>query len=310
MRAIQFTPDADRLARARIVEIERPVPGPGQLLVRTALTGVSVGLVRMLRADASANPGGEMVGTVVAVGSGLEESWIGARVGGVVFASLYAEYVCATPAMVTEIPAGVPAADALAVVRGGLVAMGVVHAAKSVAGSAVLITAAASGAGHLALRLARAAGATRVVAAVGSAGKFDFVRECGADAAVTYDRPWSETFDIVLDGVGGDLVQRGVDSLGPHGTLVAFSAGGGAVDTSTLLGELKTVTGFSMGLLSRTEPQLIERYRAQLWKLLEENMLRPHVEVRDWAELDAVVDLIATRRTVGRMAISAGPAPW
>ncbi|MFF0457233.1 zinc-binding alcohol dehydrogenase family protein [Nocardia africana] len=307
MRAIQFTPAADHLTRSRLVEIERPEPGPGQLLVRTELTGVGVGVVRMLRADAAANPGGELVGTVVAVGNGVAESWIGTRVGGVVFASLYAEYVCAAPAMVTEIPAGVPAADALAVVRGGLVAMGVVRAAKSVAGASVLVTAASSGVGHLALQLARAAGASRVVAAVGSTGKFDFVRQCGADAALTYDEPWPGTFDIVLDGVGGDLVQRGVDSLGPHGTLVAFSAGGGAVDTSTLLGELKTVTGFSMGLLSRTEPELIEQYRAQLWKLLGETALRPRVQVRDWTELDAVIDRIAGRRTVGRMAISAGP---
>ncbi|PPJ07980.1 NADPH:quinone reductase [Nocardia nova] len=309
MRAIQFSPAADRLARSRLVEVERPEPGPGHVLVRTELTGVGVGLVRMLRADAAANPGGEMVGTVVAVGPGVAESWIGTRVGGVVFGSLYAEYVCAATAMVTEIPADVPAADALAVVRGGLVAMGVVHAAKTVAGASVLITAAASGAGHLALQLARAAGASRVVAAVGSTGKFDFVRQCGADDVLTYDDPWPRAVDIVLDGVGGDLVQRGVDSLGPHGTLVAYSAGGGAVDTSTLLGDLKTITGFSMGLLSRTEPELIEQYRARLWKLLDERVIRPRVEVRDWTELDAVVDRIATRRNVGRMAISAGPGP-
>ncbi|MBF6147670.1 quinone oxidoreductase family protein [Nocardia nova] len=309
MRAIQFSPAADRLARSRLVEVEPPEPGPGQVLVRTELTGVGVGLVRMLRADAAANPGGEMVGTVVAVGPRVAESWIGTRVGGVVFSSLYAEYVCAATAMVTEIPADVPAADALAVVRGGLVAMGVVHAAKTVAGASVLITAAASGAGHLALQLARAAGASRVVAAVGSTGKFDFVRQCGADDVLIYDDPWPRAVDIVLDGVGGDLVQRGVDSLGPHGTLVAYSAGGGAVDTSTLLGDLKTVTGFSMGLLSRTEPALIEQYRARLWKLLDEKVIRPRVEVRDWTELDAVVDRIATRRNLGRMAISAGPGP-
>ncbi|WP_181063355.1 zinc-binding dehydrogenase [Nocardia nova] len=143
-----------------------------------------------------------------------------------------------------------------------------------------------------------------MVAAIGSAGKFDFVRQCGADEVLTYDDPWPGAVDIVLDGVGGDMVQRGVDSLGPHGTLVAFSAGGGAVDTSTLLGDLKTVTGFSMGLLSRTEPALIEQYRAQLWKLWKGKAIRPYVEVRDWTELDAVVDRIATRRSVGRMAIS------
>ncbi|WP_227983521.1 quinone oxidoreductase family protein [Nocardia spumae] len=305
MQAIQFSARADHLPGARITEVPRPEPGPGQLLVRTELTGVGVGLVRMLRADAAANPGGEMVGSVVAVGAGVDEGWVGTRVGGVVFESLYAEYVCATPALVAAIPDDVAADAALALVRGGLVAMGAVRAAGAVTGKSVLITGAASGCGHLALQLARVAGAFRVVAAVSSAAKFEFVGRCGADAALTYEQPWPDGIDIVLDGVGGELVQRGVDILAPHGTVVVFSAGGGAVDTSTLLGGLKTVTGFSMGLPARTRPQVIDGDRATLWKLLRENMIRPQVEVRGWVEMDAVVDSIATRRNLGRVALSA-----
>ncbi len=305
MRAIQFSARADRLPGSRIVEAPRPQPGSGQLLVRTELTGVGIGSVRMLRADAAADPGGEMVGTVVAAGPGAGEAWIGARVAGLVFESVYAEYVCAATALIAEIPEGVDAAAALALVRGGLVALGALRAAGSVAGKSVLITGAASGSGHLALQLARVDGASEVIAAVGSADKFDFVTGCGADRALTYDGSWPEGIDIVLDGVGGELVQRGVDILAPQGTLVAFSAGGGAVDTSTLLGGLKTVTGFSMALPARTRPEVIAADRARLWKLLGEKVIDPQVRVHAWAEMDAVVESIATRRNLGRMALTA-----
>jgi RimJ/RimL family protein N-acetyltransferase len=51
---------------AEVADAPIPVPGSGQLLVRTEAVGVGVGLVRMLRAGAAVRPGGEMVGTAVA----------------------------------------------------------------------------------------------------------------------------------------------------------------------------------------------------------------------------------------------------
>jgi NADPH2:quinone reductase len=171
----------------------------------------------------------------------------------------------------------------------------------------VLVTAAASGTGHLAVQLAKALGAARVVAAVGSGDKAGFVRECGADEAVAYDDPsWGEPVDLVLDGVGGDLVQRGVDALGPFGRLVAFSAGGGTVDAGSLLGGLKSVTGFTIGLLGRTDPELIDQRRAELWDLHAAGRLRPrHVEF-PLEEISEAIALVATRRNLGRVVLRTG----
>ena len=304
MQGIRFSAGPDGSSMARCVDRPRPQPGPGQLLVRVELAGVGIGTVRMLRADPAADPGGEMVGTVVAVGEDTDSEWLGRRIGGVVFESVYGDYVCAAPALVTAIPEGVGSAQALAVVRGGLVASGALHAAGSVAGKSVLITGAASGCGHLALQLARAAGAARVTAAVGSADKAGFVRDCGADDVVTYDEQWPPAVDVVLDGVGGKLVQRGVDRLAPYGVLVAFSAGGGAVDAATLLGECKTVTAFSVALPSRTRPELVRQWREHMWKLLREKALRPRVRIAERAGMDGVIAEIAARRTLGRMAIT------
>lgn len=294
---MQFSPGPE------LAEATRPVPGPGQLLVHTDLVGVSVGLVRMLDASGGAEPGGEVVGTVVAVGEGVSAAWIGKCVGGVVFEGAYAEYVLAIPALVTQIPAGINAADALAVVRGGLVAMGAVRAGRLEKGESVLVTAAASGSGHLAMQIARALGAGRVVAAVGSPDKAEFARSCGADAVVGYDEPWGGPVDVVLDGVGGELVRRGVESLAPHGRLVAYSAGGGTVDAGSLLADLKTVTGFSVGLVSRTQPDLIDAYRADLWRMLADGDVRPRHTIFEFDDMSAALELIRTRRNTGRVAV-------
>jgi NADPH:quinone reductase-like Zn-dependent oxidoreductase len=126
-------------------------------------------------------------------------------VGGVVFQDANAELVLADPRLVSHVPAKVDAAAALALVRGGLIALSALRAGRVAPGESVLVTAAASGTGHLAVQLAKALGAARVAAA-GSADKADFARQCGADEVVTYSQPsWGDPVDLVLDGVGGEL---------------------------------------------------------------------------------------------------------
>ena len=289
---------------AGVVDAPVPVPGPGQLLVCTEAVGVGVGLVRMLAAGDAVRPGGEMVGTVVAVGPDVAGHEIGDRVGGVVFEDAYAEVVLADPRLVSRVPAEVDATAALALVRGGLIAISALRAGHLASGESVLVTAAASGTGHLAVQLAKALGAARVVAAVGSADKSGFARQCGADEVVTYSHPsWGDPVDLVLDGVGGGLVQRGVDALAPFGKLVAFSAGGGAVDAGSLLAGLKSVIGFSIGTVNRTRPDLITQRRAELWELLAAGRLNPKYADLPLEEITKAINLVATRSNLGRVAL-------
>jgi NADPH:quinone reductase len=289
---------------AGVADAPVPVPSPGQLLVCTEAVGVGVGLLRMLEAGDAVRPGGEMVGTVVAAGPDIAGFEIGDRVGGVVFEDVYAEIVLADPRLISHVPAEVDTAAALVLVRGGLIALSTLRAGRVAPGESVLVTAAASGTGHLAVQLAKALGAARVVAAVGSADKAGFVRRCGADEVVTYSQPsWGDPVDLVLDGVGGDLVQRGVDALTPFGRLVAFSAGGGSVDTASLLGGLKSVIGFSIGLVNRTWPDLVIQRRTELWDLLAAGRLNPQYVDFPLEEITRAIDLVATRSNFGRVVL-------
>lgn len=296
--------------RVTVGESAEPAIGPGQLLVRTEAVGVSQGLVRALGSPESLrDPGGELVGHVVALGPGVESFSVGDRVGGVALEGVFAQRVVVVPQLVSPVPDAVAPADALALVRGGLVALSALRAGGFAPGESVLVTAAASGAGHLAVQLAKALGGGRVAAGVGSAGKAAFVRECGADEVFTYaDESWGEPVDVVLDGLGGDAVQRGVDVLAPHGRLVAFSAGGGTVDAGSLLGGLKSVIGFSMALISRQQPELLRERRAELWGLLAQGRISPRTAVFEFDDAgfaDALA-LIAARENLGRVLLRTG----
>ena len=223
------------------------------------------------------------------------------------FSGAYAEYALAAPPLLSPVPEDVTAEDALALVRGGLIALSTLRAARFEKGESVLVTGAASGVGHLQVQLAKAFGAGRVIGAVGSTAKADFVRRCGADDVVTYaEDEWREMVDVVFDGVGGALVEQGVTTLRPHGRLVAYSGGGGLVDVGGLLGDLKTVTGFSIGRIARERPDLVAERREELWTLLRDGVLRPACTALPWERFGDALDLIRRRANEGRVLVRIG----
>ena len=96
--------------------------------------------------------------------------------------------------------------------------------------------------------------------------KADFVRALGADEVVRYDdAPWGGPVDVVLDGVGGDLLGPAVRALAPGGRLVAFSSGGGSVDAYELLVRGASVIGFQMAAIARNQRELYARWRDEQW---------------------------------------------
>ncbi|MEW2578267.1 quinone oxidoreductase family protein [Streptomyces syringium] len=295
----------------RVEQADVPRPGPGELLLRTEAIGVTLPVVRKVRGGGlplPASPGGEVAGEIVAVGPDVTGFAVGERVTGLCFGDGYADYSLLHSAMASAVPEGASATDAVALVRCGLVALGAYEAARPAEGESVLVTAAASGAGHLAVQLAKARGAGRVVAAVGSAAKADFVRSLGADEVVTYDElptpggpgaaamPF-EPVDIALDAVGGELLSPAVASLSPGGRLVAYSSGGGTIEAYDLLVGAKSAIGFQMALVARHRPALMERWRQELWGLFTAGLLRPHVHVELPLEEAATAHAIIESRT-------------
>ncbi|GAA0367869.1 quinone oxidoreductase family protein [Streptomyces blastmyceticus] len=265
----------------RVETTDVPRPGPGELLLRTEAVGVTLPVVRKVREGGLPLPaslGGEVAGEIVAVGPEVTGFAVGDRVTGLCFADGYADHSLLHSSMASPVPASASAVDAVALVRCGLVALGAYEAARPAEGESVLVTAAASGAGHLAVQLAKARGAKRVVGAVSSAAKADFVRSLGADEVVTYDALADVApVDIVLDAVGGALLTPALAALAPGGRLVAYSSGGGTIEAYDLLVGAKSAIGFQMALIARHRPALMEQWRLELWELLAAGRLRPRI---------------------------------
>ncbi|MFF8593706.1 zinc-binding alcohol dehydrogenase family protein [Streptomyces sp. NPDC015220] len=287
-------------------EVPVPEPGPGELLVRCEAVGVTLPVVR--KVTEAADPialGGEIAGEVVAVGAGVTRYRSGDRVTGLCFGHGYADYAPLREEMASSLPDEAGAVDAVALVRSGLIALGALAAAGPERDAAVLVTAAAGGVGHLAVQLARIRGAARVVGAVSSSDKADFVRSLGADEVVRYgDDAWGEPVDHVLDGVGGDLLTPAIAALAPGGRLVAYSSGGGTIQAYDLLVGAKSVIGFQMARIARDEPERYERWRRELWRLFARGAVRPVVHA-EFALADAAKahEVIESRGNLGKVVL-------
>ncbi|MFJ3891981.1 zinc-binding alcohol dehydrogenase family protein [Streptomyces sp. NPDC090083] len=286
-----------------------PVPGPGELLVRTEAIGVTLPVVRKVAEAAEPIPlGGEIAGEVAAAGQGVTRFRAGARVTGLCFGHGYADFAVLHEAMASPVPDTASAVDAVALVRSGLVALGALDAARPEPGEAALITAAASGVGHLAVQLARARSAGRVVGAVSGPAKADFVGALGADEVITYDRlggPESgDGVDYVLDAVGGELLTPAVAALAPGGRLVAYSSGGGTIRAYDLLVGAKAVIGFQMARTARGKPELYKRWRQEVWRLFADGALKPAVH-REFAltEASEAHRVIESRSNLGKVVL-------
>ncbi|MCZ1006397.1 zinc-binding dehydrogenase [Streptomyces lydicus] len=295
----------------RVEEAEAPVPGPGELLVRTEAIGVTLPCVRRVRGDGKgggdplpAMPGGEVAARSWP-GPGRHRIRPGDRVTSLTLTGSYTELALAPAFLASRIPDGADAVQAVALVRSGQVALAALSTAAPQGTESVLITGAASGTGHLAVQLAKLQGVPRVVAAVGSPAKAEFLNGLGADEVVVYDQEsWGEPVDIVLDGVGGELLPRALAALAPGGRLIFFNSGGGTVPAHELLAGAKTITGLTMRRFSTVHRALYEQHRARLWELAGSGRLRAAVH----AELpldDAAKahEIIEARANLGKVVL-------
>ncbi len=216
-------------------DVPEPVPQEGQVLLRVELANVTF-VETQIRAGRSPRP--EMLPKLPAIpgngvgGTVLAGESIGMRVisttGGT---GGYAERAVAPAAGLIPVPAGMPIADAVALLADGRTAVALMERAGLRPGETVLVEAAAGGVGSLLVQLARAAGAT-VIAAAGGERKLAAARELGADQAVDYTSAgWERTIttpiDVVFDGVGGEIGAAAFELLGHGGRHCAFGMASG-----------------------------------------------------------------------------------
>ena len=304
-------------------EAEVPTPGPGQVLLRTEAVGANFVDTKFRRGPAAGPlfqrplPGvltGDVVGTVAAAGPGVDGGLVGRRVAGL-SEDAFAEYVVTEAQWLAPVPDGVDLGVASMLPMGAPVALRALRTGRLAEGETVLVHSAAGGIGHLAVQLAKLLGAARVVAAVGSPAKFDFVRSFGADAVVDYTADdWPERVreavpggvDLVLDSVGGVILRQSLELLAPFGRAVVYGAAGGELLDVPVTGlfALKTIAGFSLLAWRAAAP---ERARAEMTELAGHaaaGRLRTAVHARfPLDDAPAVHRLIEARTHLGRILV-------
>lgn len=236
-----FGPAADVLS---IADLPAPVPGPGEVRVRLAASGVNPSDVKA-RASASRNsvysrviPHSDGAGLIDAVGDGVDAARIGARVW--VFNAQWkraegtaAEFVCVPAEFAPALPANADFAVGACLGIPALTAWRAITLNGGVSQRAVLVTGGAGAVGHYAIQMAKHEGA-KVFATVSSPEKAALAREAGAD--VTIDYRSEDVGARVRELTGGEGVDRVVeldiagnaksslDALKPGGTLAIYGS--------------------------------------------------------------------------------------
>jgi len=225
-------------------EVPRPVPGPGQVLVRIEAVGVNFIEVYqrtgLYTVPMPATPGGEAAGVVETVGEGVAGFRPGDRVASMNVIGAYAEYGLVAANRLVHLPEGVTTRQAAAVLLQGMTAQYLTTSTYPLKpGDTCLVHAAAGGTGLLLCQIARKRGA-RVIGTVSTDEKAVLALAAGAADVIIYTR---EDFvartrsltggagvQVVYDSVGRTTFLPGLDCLAMRGMMVLFGQSSGTVD--------------------------------------------------------------------------------
>lgn len=255
--------------------VARPSPKAGEVLVRILSTGVNP-LDWKMRAGLTKawqpltfpwTPGLDAAGVVAGVGPETTTYQLGQAVLGIVPGS-YAEYSVTSESNLVPKPQNLSFDQAASLPVGALTAWGaVVETAEVQSGQTVLVQGAAGGVGVMAIQLARWKGA-RVVG-TSSAANLDFLRFLGVEQPIDYQAGPFETLvhdmDVVIDTVGGDVIDRSLQVLRPGGILVSIA------------GQVRQDKAKALGVRVATSGRASAEHLREIVELVASKQIRPVV---------------------------------
>lgn len=319
-------------------EAPDPEPGPGELRIRVRAAGVNFAdlMARLgLYPDAPPLPavvGYEVAGEVDALGPGVPAARLGEKVVAVTRFGGYSSRVVVPAGHALPLPPGLDPEPAAALPVNGLTAWMLLEEMGRVrTGDRVLLHSAAGGVGLVALDLCRWRGAE--VTGLASPGKHAFLRERGCTRVLSSRGDWAsalrggESFDLVLDPVGGRSWRQGLDLLRPGGRLLCYGFAGAVggprrsvlralrhllavpwrrCHPVSLMNRNQGVMGVNLGRLWGEG----ERLRAWLGRLLELaalGVVRPHIHARvPFAEAARAHRILHARENTGKVLLVPG----
>ena len=245
-------------------EIDRPKPRANQVLIQVESAGVNYAdLMRRQGGypgpDLPSTLGLEAAGTIVELGSDVAGLEIGQKAMGM-GPQGNAEYVAVNSNFVFPYPAELDSTEAGGMPITFLTAYHLLKTRGNMQeGHTILIQAGASGVGTVATQLAKSWGA-RVITTASSQEKLDLSKSLGSDITINYTNQDFESeidvitqgkgVDLVLECVGGEVLEKSMRCLSSYGTLISYGNASGVpanLTSTDITSANRTVIGFSMG---------------------------------------------------------------
>jgi NADPH:quinone reductase-like Zn-dependent oxidoreductase len=320
-------------AQLHLEEIDAPVAGPGEILVRVrcaALNRRDVFITQGLYPGIvfPVIPGSDACGVVVAHGPGAEGPEIGASVVidpmlgwgddprlwrtdssllGMPHHGTLAEYVAVPAANVHSKPARLTGEEAAAIPLAGLTAYRAVYTrGHCTPDDVVLIPGIGGGVATFVLQFAKAAGARTIVTSSSDA-KLERARALGADVTINYatSENWSKDVrtqsgggpTLIVDSVGGETFAKALDVARPGARVVTYggTTGDAKIRMFSVFWKQLDILGTSMGSPGD--------FRAML-ALFANGELRPAIdEVVALADVPAAAQRVLEGKQFGKVVV-------
>ncbi|MFC4466638.1 NADPH:quinone oxidoreductase family protein [Streptomyces xiangluensis] len=318
MQAWQVHQNGEPSEVMRLDEVERPVPGEGQVLLKVRAANINFPDALLCRGQYQIRPPLPFTPGVELCG----ETEDGRRVIGnpALPYGGFAEYAIADTAAVLPAPEALDDAEAAALHIGYQTGwFGLHRRAGLEAGETLLVHAAAGGVGSAAVQLGKAAGAT-VIGVVGGSDKADVARELGCDVVI--DRRAEDVVgavkeatggrgaDVIYDPVGGEAYAQSAKVVAFEGRIVVVGFASGSIPSPALnhaLVKNYSIMGLHWGLYNTKNPKLVLRCHEQLTELAARGAIKPLVSERvALGGAAAAVQRVADGVTTGRVAVIPG----
>jgi putative PIG3 family NAD(P)H quinone oxidoreductase len=288
-----------------LAEIERPVPGAEQVVIRVAAAGVNRPDLIQRAGKYPPPPGApetlglEVAGWIDGVGANVTQWKPGDKVVALVPGGGYAEYALAHAGSCLPLPAPLSFTEAAGLPETVLTVWNnVFEMGRLAKGESLLIHGGASGIGTTAIQMAKAWGAT-VYATAGTDEKCRLCESLGATKAINYKTEDFEAVmrdaggvDVILDMVGKPYFDKNLTILKDLGRLcyIAFLQGSKVEgDLSRLMMKRLTVTGSTLRIRTDAyKAKLADGVKAHVWPMIASGAFRPIIShVFPLAEADA-----------------------
>ena len=308
----------------RLADADVPVPGPGQVLIRTAAT--SVNRPDLIQREGHYPPprgesailGLEAAGVVCAHGSGIEMPARGTRVTALLPGGGYAEYAVAYAGHVLPIPDWMTFEQAACIPETYITAFQNLFLNAGLRdGETVLLHGGGGGVNTAAIQICRALVPASIVIVTASTGKLERVRALGAHHVVDYTQEdFAERVgaltdghgaDVILDHIGGPYLEPNLKALAIDGRLALIGTLGGRhaqLDLTRLLVRRQQIIGSVLRSRSvETKADIVARFATTVMPLFCERMLPVIDRVLPLAHAAQAHSLMATSAHFGKIVL-------